>query len=85
MARRRRPAVEPLDFEPPEWLLRPPPRPELPFDATGYLRARREWRAARDVWLRERGLVVWSMAGLSWADYRRIEREESHRIVRHRV
>ncbi|MFJ3635227.1 hypothetical protein [Streptomyces sp. NPDC090112] len=48
------------------------------------IRTRREWRTKRDAWLEERGLVVSDMRGLSWQEYKRIEREEPHRILRRR-
>lgn len=44
--------------------------------------ARRRWRKARDGWLEERGLVVWGMRGVTHDEYRRIEREAPHRILR---
>lgn len=46
------------------------------------LRTRKEWREARDAWLNERGLVVQDMAGLSYREYQRIEREQPHRVLR---
>ncbi|MFD5673676.1 hypothetical protein [Streptomyces sp. NPDC127040] len=43
---------------------------------------RRAWQEKRDAWLEERGLVVWGMVGLSYQEYKQIERDEPHRIVR---
>lgn len=40
------------------------------------------WREERDAWLQERGLVMSGMHGLSYEDYKRIEREEPNRILR---
>ncbi|QDN87403.1 hypothetical protein [Streptomyces sp. RLB3-6] len=41
-----------------------------------------EWRRQRDAWLHERGLVVQGMADVSYEDFKRIEREEPHRVLR---
>jgi hypothetical protein len=49
---------------------------------TAEVRARRRWTEARDAWLAERGLVMWGMRGLPWAELKRIRREEPHRILR---
>ncbi|MCC0099444.1 hypothetical protein K7B10_32650 [Streptomyces flavotricini] len=46
------------------------------------IRTRREWRVKRDDWLEERGMVVDGMRGLSHQEFKRIEREEPHRILR---
>jgi hypothetical protein len=43
---------------------------------------RRAWQVKRDAWLEERGLIVYGMRGLSSREFKRIEREEPHRIVR---
>ncbi|MFF4792309.1 hypothetical protein ACFY2M_21615 [Streptomyces sp. NPDC001276] len=48
----------------------------------GIVAARRRWKEERDAWLREHGLVMNGMSGLSWDEFRRIEREEPHRILR---
>ncbi|MZE56158.1 hypothetical protein GTY86_33790 [Streptomyces sp. SID5770] len=89
MARRRKPATAPLDMEPPEWLWGEPlGRIALRAQRTGengmaaIIRARKEWRAERDKWLSERGLVVWGMEGLSYSEFQRIQKQEPHRILR---
>lgn len=46
------------------------------------VKARRRWREARDAWLQRRGLVMPDMRGLSWHEFKQIEREEPHRILR---
>lgn len=48
----------------------------------GRYEALKAWRQKRDAWLREHGLVVHGMAGLDYEDFKRIEREEPHRILR---
>ncbi|MDW8804610.1 hypothetical protein PV439_11785 [Streptomyces scabiei] len=42
----------------------------------------RRWREGRDAWLRDHGLVVWPMDGLTRAEYGRIEKKEPHRVLR---
>jgi hypothetical protein len=83
MARRRRPEAEPLDHEPPAslWQFR---RADWdgPQRIEDIAAARLKWRKAREEWLRERGLVLWGMSGLSWTEFKRIGREEPHRILR---
>lgn len=91
MARRRRLEAEPLDHEPPAWLWQfgrsdPQWRREGDGGPDGdwcraEVRARRRWREARDAWLAERGLVVADMHGLSWEEFKRIRREEPHRVL----
>ena len=90
MARRRRPAAAPLDMEPPDWLWGEPmgrivaraqARGEEDWIAA-VLRSRRELQAKRVAWLEERGLVMWEAGGMPWQEYKRIEREEPHRILR---
>ncbi|MFJ6846416.1 hypothetical protein ACIQRE_27555 [Streptomyces griseoluteus] len=44
--------------------------------------ARRRWRERRDGWLEEHGLVMWGMRGLSAQEFKRIEQQEPHRILR---
>ncbi|MFD6914056.1 hypothetical protein [Streptomyces virginiae] len=90
MARRRRPEAPPADDSAPDWLwgftagsFFMKPRGEEEEDVIdAFITARRKWREARDAWLQERGLVVYGMRGLSWQEYKRIEREEPHRILR---
>ncbi|MDH2407185.1 hypothetical protein ACG5V6_14955 [Streptomyces chitinivorans] len=91
MARRRRPEVPPLDDTVPAWLwqfrfadwgLPGVPSAEEPAAVAAIVAARRKWQRARHEWLTSRGLVVWSMSGLSWGEFRRIEREEPHRVLR---
>lgn len=48
----------------------------------GRFEALRAWRIRRDEWLRGHGLVVSGMAGLAYEEFKRIEREEPHRILR---
>lgn len=83
-------------MEPPEWIWQFPRRdPQWRRDGDGKgggtldenwctaeVKARQRWREARDAWLEERGLVVSDMRGLLWPEYRRIEKEEPHRILR---
>lgn len=76
--------------EPPEWLWRFSPsawvneQADSGEDATiaAMVAARRRWREARDAWLEERGLVMWGMGGLPWHEFKRIEQQEPHRILR---
>lgn len=46
----------------------------------GHNAARMRWRAARHEWLEERGLVTRDSG--TWSDFKRIEREEPHRVLR---
>lgn len=46
------------------------------------VRARSRWKEAQSEWLRAHGLVMWPMRGLSFREFRRIEREEPHRVLR---
>ncbi|MFI8279755.1 hypothetical protein ACIGBH_33625 [Streptomyces sp. NPDC085929] len=89
MARRRRPEAPPLDDTVPDWLWGEPMgriaatakrRGEEDWIAA-VIRTRREWRERRDAWLKERGMVVSGMRGLSYQEFKRIEREEPHRVV----
>lgn len=88
MARRRRPepgAAQPDDGVP-DWLwggcsLRRWLR-EHGGQLDGFHASRVEWEHRRRRWLLERGLVVRDMAGLTWEGFKRIEREEPHRILR---
>jgi hypothetical protein len=90
MARRRRPAPTELDDAVPEWFWE--------FDGTlwgwhaknlrlcrgqieGHHAARTRWHTARREWLEERGLVA--SDSVSWSEFKRIEREEPHRVLRH--
>ena len=91
MARRKRPAAAPLEEEPPDWLWQfrwadwglPVPSAETPVSLPDAVKARQKWRAARDEWLKQRGLVVLgSTRGLSHGEFRRLEREEPHRVLR---
>ncbi|MFJ5306125.1 hypothetical protein [Streptomyces sp. NPDC088350] len=86
MARRRRPEPVPLDYEPPDWFwegcsLRRWLR-EHDGVLDGYHAAKQEWRERCREWLEVRGLVMYGMSGLTWEDYKRVEREEPHRILR---
>lgn len=88
MARRRRP--EPVAAQPddgvPEWVwngctLRRWLR-EHDGRLDGFHAARVEWDRRRREWLLERGLVVPGMPGMTHEEYKRIEREEPHRVLR---
>jgi len=92
VARRRRPAAPEVDLAPPDWIWqyrRHDPQwrrddggPDNNW-CTAEVAARRRWHDARDAWLEERNLVVWSMRGLSWHEFKRIQQQEPHRILRH--
>ncbi|KOG58426.1 hypothetical protein ADK77_44140 [Streptomyces antibioticus] len=85
MARRRRPEAEPLDYEPPAWLWRFRRSDwDRPRTVEEIVAARLKWRGAREEWLRERGLVLWGVPGVSWDEFKRIKREEPHRVLRRR-
>lgn len=79
-----------MDMEPPDWLWERPLGREARLAAgadeegwvTAVIRVRREHAKRRDAWLQERGLVMWEAGGLSSQEYRRIEQEEPHRILR---
>lgn len=90
MARRRRAEAPALEAAPPDWLwgftmgqfarqARQGGRENWLQD---FIDARAEWRRARDAWLVERGLVMSGMAGMTYQEYRRIEREDPHRVLR---
>ncbi|WUD74611.1 hypothetical protein OG937_24415 [Streptomyces sp. NBC_00510] len=76
--------------EPPEWLWKFQASRwfretrEEGEDATveAFIKARGRWRKARDAWLAERGLVVYGMAGLTWQEFKEIEQQEPHRVLR---
>jgi hypothetical protein len=53
-----------------------------PVDLTRFVRERDRWRKERDAWLAERGLVMEDMRGMPSGEFKRIEREEPHRILR---
>ncbi|MFG2130493.1 hypothetical protein ACGFNV_22125 [Streptomyces sp. NPDC048751] len=80
----------PVEESPPEWLWRFSPQAWVDEractgeDATvaALVAARRRWRGQRDAWLEERGLVVWGMRGLSHDEFKRIEQQEPHRVLR---
>lgn len=75
----------PGDDEPPEWLWGFSLRRWLRgHDGVldGYHDARMVWQQQCREWLDARGLVEWGHAGMSWEEYKRIEREEPHRILR---
>jgi hypothetical protein len=44
--------------------------------------ARRRRREKRDAWLKARGLVASDMSGLSWHEFKWIQREEQGRVLR---
>lgn len=81
-----------MEMEPPGWIWQFPRRdPQWRREGDGgpdndwcaaQVAARLRWRVARDGWLEERGLVVSDMRGLAWPEYKRIQREEPHRIPR---
>lgn len=79
-----------MEMEPPEWIWQfprhdPQWRREGGPDSdwcTSEAAARHRWRVARDDWLEERGLVLSDMRGLPWPEYKRVQREEPHRILR---
>ncbi|MFF4566187.1 hypothetical protein [Streptomyces sp. NPDC001435] len=93
MARRRRPAPPERDDEVPDWLWgfdgrdwgwhskdpRSASRAGLPID--GHYAAKMRWRDACREWLGERGLVTREHYG-NWQEFKRIQREEPHRILR---
>ena len=92
MARRRRPAAAPVEMEPPEWLWQFPRRdPQWRREGDGgpdkdwcaaEVAARQRWREACRAWLDERGLVMWSASAVTGPEFKRIQREEPHRILR---
>lgn len=85
---RMQPAAEPVEgipewvwgreFRTRRWLL------DHGGSAEGRYEAVKEWEVKRDAWLRERGLVMYGMAGLGYEEFRRICREEPHRVIGHR-
>jgi hypothetical protein len=86
MARRRRPPATAADLDTPEWLwngcdvrlwLR-----EHGGQLDGFHQARLAWHATCQAWLLERGLVMIEHPTFSYDEYRRICREEPHRVVR---
>ena len=88
MARRRRPeqASAQPDDEPPEWFwngcdLRQWLRAH-DGQLEGFHAAKVAWLQRRQEWVQERGLVVSGMPGLTHEEYKRIRREEPHRILR---
>jgi len=48
----------------------------------GHYAAKMKWTEACREWLEERGLVMWEHNGGAFSEYKRIEREEPHRILR---
>ncbi|WP_405524591.1 hypothetical protein OG426_16090 [Streptomyces canus] len=85
MARRRPPEAQPLDDEPPEWLWQFSMRrwlAEHDGSLDGLREAKAEWHQRCREWLDERGLVEWSHSSVTWHEYKRIQREEPHRIPR---
>jgi hypothetical protein len=91
MARRRR--LEPVTAQPdddvPDWLWGFPMNRWAaerkaagePVDLGVFCRERDAWREQRDAWLRERGLVLYGMRGLTSEEFSRIKREEPHRVL----
>ena len=89
MARRRRSEAPPADDSVPDWLWgEPMGRIAMRVLRDGktwideVIAQRRAWEEKRDAWLEERGLVVYGMRSMSHQEYKRIEREEPHRILR---
>lgn len=85
MARRRRPEAPPVDTEPPEWIWQFPTRRwvvEHGGSMDGLHEAKREWHERCREWLDERGLVMWDHSVMTWLEFKRIRREEPHRILR---
>lgn len=77
----------------PEWFMRFRPEdwplsgltgaePADPADRAvyDYARSRRLWKMAKFEWIAEQGLVAWGMPGLTHEEFKRIEREEPHRV-----
>jgi hypothetical protein len=88
MARRRRrePEAEQPGGDIPDWFWdRPDARQWLREHGTsdGLHAARTEWARRRQDWARQHGLIVVGL--VSYQEYKRIEREEPHRIPRRRV
>lgn len=72
---------------PPEWLWgRDVTARQWARDHGGFFEGRyeavKEWRRERDAWLLAHGLVVQGMSGVSYEEFKRIEREEPHRVLR---
>ena len=65
-----------------DWGVSWPPSDAVPGELLNVVRARRQWREAREEWLAERGLVMWGMRGLSRQEFERIERQEPDRVLR---
>lgn len=91
MARRRKPEAAPLDDEPPDWFWEFDGRlwgwhsknlRSCKGQIEGHHDAQMEWHKACRQWLNERGLVAWHCGGVSWQEFKRIEREEPHRVLR---
>lgn len=89
MARRRRPEAPPLDDTVPDWFRGEP----MGRIARRAMQEGKDWtheviaqrqalRERREAWLKERGLVMEGMRGLSYQEFKRIEREEPHRVFR---
>jgi hypothetical protein len=77
--------MEPPDwiwsFQTNRWFMRPKEDGEHQ-SVQAFVEARRRWHEQRDAWLEERGLVLYGMRGLSWEEFKRIRKEEPHRILR---
>ena len=74
-----------MEMEPPEWLWQFPTRrwvAEHGGTTDGLYAAKLEWSQRCREWLDERGLVDWSHSSVTWPEYKRIRREEPHRILR---
>lgn len=86
MARRRRPEPERGSVDVPDWFwegcdLRRWLR-ERDGVLDGFHAAKQEWHARCRAWLEERDLVMWGHSSVSWGEFKRIEREEPHRVLR---
>ena len=64
-----------------DWGLKGRPGPDNPTKLSDIMRARQEWREARERWLEERGLIAWPMRGVTYRGYERIAQEEPHRVL----
>lgn len=88
--RRRRQEAPPLELEPPEWIWQfrwkdwglEMPSESNPVKVDDWHAARQQWRKACREWLDERGLVDWGHSNVTWPEFKRIRREEPHRILR---
>lgn len=74
-----------MEMEPPEWIWSFPTRRWVAGSGgqtEGLYETVMQWHQRCREWLEERDLVEWTHSSVTWAEYKRVQREEPHRILR---